>query len=62
MNKSKFYKCDLFSYYYGNGLFWFRIFNLGLSFKNIYKYSFSKNENKNPKGMFINKWLITFIK
>lgn len=55
-----FYKCKLFSYYNGNGVFWFRIFNYGLSFKHILKYKFGKTENKN--GLFIGPWLINIIK
>ena len=62
MKKSKFYKCELFSYYYGNGLFWFRIANIGLSFKHINKYNFTSGEERDPKGLFFYYWLISIIK
>lgn len=58
MTKNKFFKCILFSYFYGGGLFWFRIFNIGLSFKNILTYNF---KNEKPKGIFIKYWLINII-
>jgi hypothetical protein len=60
----KFYKCDLFSYYYGNGLFWFKILNIGLSFKHIYNYKFNindKNMDGTFKGMFFKYWLVNII-
>jgi len=60
--KSKFYRCELFSYYKGNGLFWFRIFNWKLSFKHINEYHFTTQEEKDPKGLFFYYWLINFGK
>ena len=62
MKKSKFYRCKLFSFYNGNGLFWFRFVKWGLSFKHINNYSFTTEEEKDPKGMFFYYWLISFIK
>lgn len=61
MKKSKFFKCGLFSFYKGNGLFWFRIFKWGLSFKHVHNYVFTVQEEKNPKGYFFYYWLINFI-
>lgn len=62
MKKINFYRCKLFSFYRGNGLFWFRIFNVGLSFKHINNYYFTIEEEKDPKGLFFYYWLISFIK
>ena len=62
--KNKFYKCILFSYYYGNGLFWFKILNIGLSFKHINNYNFGNGDittNGTPKGIFFKYWLINII-
>ena len=57
--KNKFFKCKWFSYYHGNGLFWFKVLNLGLSFKNILRYEFGKN--KEIKGVIFSYWLINII-
>ena len=62
--RNKFYKCDLFSYYYGNGLFWFKILNTGLSFKHINNYEFGDDDKTlkgNFKGVFFKYWLINII-
>lgn len=61
MSKDKFFKCAIFSYFYGGGLFWFRIFNLGLSFKDILTYDFKGKTPNTYKGIFFNRWLITII-
>lgn len=62
MKNSIFYKCWLFSYYKGNGLFWFTIFKWGLSFKHIHDYKFTTKEQTDPKGIFFEYWLINLIK
>jgi len=62
MRKNRFFKCWLFSFYKGHGLFWFRIFKWGLSFKHINNYKFTPEEEKNPKGLFFYYWLINFNK
>lgn len=59
MKRVKFYSCFIFTYYYGGGLFWFKILGLGLSFKNIFTYDFT---TKKHEGWFFNKWLINFAK
>ena len=61
MKKSSFYKCLIFSYYYGIGLFWFKILTIGLSFKHIANYKFTKIEPKPNKGIFFGYWYIELI-
>jgi len=56
MSKAKFYRCFLFSFYLGHGLFWFKILGMGLSFKNILTYNFSKKNTY--EGLLVKKWLI----
>ena len=53
--KSKFYRCAVFSFYIGEGIRWFKLFKLKLSFKHINKYKFKTND---PDGIFIGYWLI----
>lgn len=60
--KTKFYRCNLFTYYYGHGIFWFRLIRWGLSFKHINDYAFSESEERAPKGILYYYWLINFIK
>ena len=59
MKKSKFFNSLILSFYIGNGIFWFKIFGIGVSSKNILKYNFT---NDDKRGWYFNKWLIKFIK
>jgi hypothetical protein len=52
---SKFYKCAFFSFYVGEGIRWFRLFKLKLSFKHINNYKFKVDK---PKGFFLGYWLV----
>jgi hypothetical protein len=45
----------IFSFYIGEGIRWFKLFKLKLSFKHINKYKFKTD---NPDGIFIGYWLI----
>jgi hypothetical protein len=56
--KTKFFKCALFSFYLGNGIKWFKIFKLKLSFKHIENYDFKTNK---PKGIYLGYWLISLM-
>lgn len=59
MKKSKFFRCGFFSFYIAEGIRWFRLFKLKLSFRHINNYKFESDDNK---GMFLGHWLITLRK
>jgi len=52
----------IFSYYKGDGFFWFRLFNKGLVFKNTKKHMmiFSERYGK-TKYIMVGKWLIKSV-
>ena len=62
MKKNRFYRCEWFTFYEGQGLIMFRIFNWVLSFRHINDYKFTEQEKKEPEGWFFYYWLINFKK
>jgi len=52
-------KSDLFCYYSGKDVFWFRIFRIGLSFSKTMTFSQRVGKSKYLK---IGKWVISYLK